>query len=379
MNHLGAKHFLVVGAGFSGAVIARELADHGYRVDVIDSRDHIAGNCYDPRDSISGVRVHKYGPHIFHTNDKKIFEYVSRYTKWIDYEHKVQAYVDGLGFVPFPLNIVSINRLYDKKLTNEEQVKGFLRTLAVKHANPNNAMELAESLYGKDIVELFFSRYTRKMWGLGLDELPVSIIKRLPVRYDYREGYFDDTFQGLPVDGYVGLFDNLLDHPAITVNLSTSFDKSMEKKYTHVFNSMPIDVYYEYRYGALPYRSIKFTQHNGRFHNQSVPTVNLTDLSDHTRVTDWSLYPSSGKVTNMESFTTMETPCSYEDNHNERYYPVKTIDRVPQQRYEKYRNLAEKEEKVTFIGRCGQYQYLDMHQAIANSLKIVNTYLNALG
>ncbi|MBF0266625.1 MAG: NAD(P)-binding protein [Gammaproteobacteria bacterium] len=368
------QKILVVGAGFAGAVIARELADNGnYEIDIIDSRNHIAGNCYDPYDTGKKLRIHQYGPHIFHTNDQSIVDYLSRFTKWIPYQHKVEALVDGIGYVPLPINITTINRLYNKNFTQEQQMREFLDKVKTKHKKVDNARTASENIFGQELVELFFARYTKKMWDLDLEQLPASIVARLPIRYDNSTGYFNDKFQAMPQQGYIQLFENLLNHPDIHISLNTHFDKAMETQYNHVFNSMAIDEFYDYEFGKLPYRSIKYQHENQEKIGQKVPTVNFTDISAITRFTDWRLYPGCG-TDKSDILLTYEQPCSYEDNNNERYYPVKTVDNVPQKIYKQYETLSLKNKKMTFIGRCGQYRYLDMHQVIANSRMLSKQY-----
>ncbi len=368
-----------MGAGFAGSVIARELAEQGYYVDVIDARDHIGGNCYDEMDKHTGIRVHKYGPHIFHTNDKAIFEYLSCFTQWISYRHKVQAYVEGVGLLPFPININTVNGLYHKQLSTREEMLNFLKKVRTQHKQPDNARLYAENIYGEELVELFFSRYTRKMWNIDLEQLPASIIARLPVRYDKHDEYFNDRFQAMPEAGYSMLFENMLRHKNIHIELKTVFDKNMEKNYFHIFNSMSIDDYYHNEFGLLEYRSIKYHTEYKNNHKQPVPTINLTDTSPITRYTDWRLYPGcfikKEDIENSAALVTRELPCSYKDNNNERYYPVKTIDGSIQARYKRYQQLAEQNKKCTFIGRCGQYRYLDMHQVVANSLMIARQFV----
>lgn len=370
------KKILVVGAGFAGAVVARELAESGYFVDIIDSREHIAGNCYDPIDENYHTRIHQYGPHIFHTNDSSIVEYLSRFSDWIEYKHQVQAYVEGIGYVPFPINITTINRLYDLKLTKAKQMKEFLSKVCSHHSKPDNARSAAENIFGKELVELFFARYTHKMWAMDLDELPSSVFARLPVRYDTNANYFNNKFQLMPKSGYIHLFENMLNHNNIHISLETEFDKQMEKNYQHCFNSMSIDQYFDYEFGQLPYRSIKFYQQLKTSHKQPVPTVNLTDISPVTRFTDWKMYPGCG-FKDSQTIVSYETPCAASDNNNARFYPVKTVSGEPQQRYNLYTKLAEKyKNNITFIGRCGQYRYLDMHQVVANSLMLSKNFLD---
>ncbi|MDT8406174.1 MAG: FAD-dependent oxidoreductase [Methylococcales bacterium] len=368
------KPILIVGCGFAGATLARELAEHGYRIQIIDKRDHIAGNAYDPVDEGTRIRVHRYGPHIFHTNNQGIFDYLSRFTEWLDYRHRVEAWVDDTGYVPLPINRTTLNRVFNKQLSSEDAVKAFLETLRCHHAQPANARQMAENVFGTELTELFFARYTQKMWDLTLDELPSDVLARLPVRYDDNPDYFNDRIQAMPKHGYVRLFENLLDHDAIQVHLNTEFAKSMEKDYLHVFNAMPIDVYFDSCYGPLPYRSIIFEHTQQVTHQQPVPTVNFTDTGRYTRQTDWRLYP--GCDLGAESaWVTKEIPCRDIDNQGERYYPVKTVDGAPQALYRRYRDKAKTLQHMTFIGRCGQYIYYDMHQVVANSLKIAADFL----
>lgn len=367
---------LIVGAGFAGAVIARELADtHRCKITLIDKRDHIAGNAYDPVHPHTGHRYHKYGPHIFHTNSGDIVDYLSRFTRWLPYQHKVQAILPGGQPAPMPINRTTLNAHYGVELADEQAMKDFLDGVRVPNDNPGNALEYLQSIYGVELAELFFGRYTRKMWGLEMADMPVSVVARLPVRYGNETNYFNDEFQQMPADGYLALFERMLDHPDITVQLETGFSRDMEQGFSHVFNSMPIDEYFENEFGPLPYRSIKFEHRFDEPFEYTVPTVNFTDTGHHTRKTAWPLYPGCGGVAG--DHVTYEVPCSYEDNNLERYYPIKTIDGWPQRRYKQYEELARNKKNMTFIGRCGQYIYYDMHQVVANSLSIAKKYIRA--
>lgn len=365
---------LVVGAGFAGAVIARELADAGIaRVTVIDRRDHIGGNAYDPVHPVTGHRYHMYGPHIFHTNSREIVEYLSRFTDWLDYRHRVQAILPSGDAVPMPLNRESLNTYCGKNLKDEREVREYLDSVREHFDEPASALEHLLSTYGRELTELFFGNYTEKMWGLTLADMPVSVVARLPVRYDDDPFYFKDAYQCMPAQGYSGLFERMLRHDGIHVQLSTVFDKQMEHEYDHVFNSMPIDEYFENAFGPLPYRSIKFEHRFDETFDFDVPTVNFTDRGPRTRKTSWALYPGCGGKPG--DHVTYETPCSYEENNMERYYPIKTVDGWPQARYKQYEELAKEKPNMTFIGRCGQYIYYDMHQVVANSLTIAKTFL----
>ena len=323
--------YLIVGAGFSGATIARELAEAGHDITVIDKRNHVAGNAYDFRNS-HGIRVHKYGPHLFHTKNEKVWDYLSRFTEWLPYEHRVKALLDDGTYVPFPPNL---------------KTKGILGD--------------------RDPVDVFYRPYTLKMWGRPIEDVAPSILARVPGRDDLEDRYFpNDQFQGLPKHGYEELVWSMLDHDNIDVVLSFEFNKRMEKKYDHVFNSMPIDVYYDFEHGELEYRSIKFF-------TQTIPlpsvlptaTVNFTHSEPLTRVTEWKKLPGHGDNPHYTTITA-EEPCDYRDNDMERYYPIN--DYKNKERYMKYKAIENK--RMTFIGRCGQYVYIDMDQAVNSALRV---------
>lgn len=327
------NHFLIVGAGFSGAVLARELADNGNRVHVIDKRSHIAGNAYDYMNDL-GLRVHKYGPHIFHTNNQRVVDWLKPYATWIPYKHVVEGMLEDGNYVPIPPNTIT------KRILGEE-----------------------------NIVDVIFRPYSEKMWGRKLEELSPDIVNRVKIKDTDCPFYFpNDAFQFMPEYGYTQIVKNILNHPLINVSLSYQFEKSMLEKYDHCFSSQAIDEYYEYEFGELPYRSIKFTHVNLPLpHALPMPTVNFTHSGKFTRVTEWKNYPNHG-VNPYNTTLTFEEPCCYKDNDMERYYPVKDIDGSNAKIYQKYRGILN--EKVTFIGRCGLYSYLDMHQAINASLQL---------
>lgn len=332
---------LVVGAGFSGAVIARELAEVGCDVTVIDKRSHVAGNAYDYVDSL-GIRVHKYGPHIFHTSNQEVVDWISRFASWIPYRHKVKAILDDGQFVTLPVNAET------RKVVGSER-----------------------------IAEVLYKPYTKKMWGVELDDIDPNILRRIKERNDLNEDYFPgDSFQALPKDGYTHLFQRILDHENIKLELGVEFSRSMESQYAHVFNSMPIDEYFDYRHGELPYRSI-------RFHTFQVPVqrfyptavVNFTNSGPYTRATEWKNFPEHGS-NNIATTLTVEEPCDFRSNGYERYYPIKDTKGINLALYKKYCQL--KSESVTFIGRCGLYAYIDMHQAISSAISIANQYIRNL-
>ena len=332
-------NILVVGAGLYGATVARQLAEAGHIVDVIDKRAHIAGNAYDYENEY-GIRVHKYGPHLFHTNNKAVFDWLSQFTEWVEYKHKVKAQLDDGRYVTLPVNRET------KQIVGEENV-----------------------------LDIFYLPYTKKMWGVELDELNPEVIKRVPIRDDDNEYYFpDDEYQFIPVNGYTQMVHNILSHLNITVKLSTSYDKGMNEHYDHVFNSMPIDEYFDFKHGELPYRSIKFhTVHLPVPRALPAGTVNFTHDAPTTRVTEWKNIACHG-VNKYITTLTFEEPCDYKDNNMERYYPVKDRDGNNRALYEKYKN--ETPENMTFIGRCGLYAYLDMHQAVNSALATARNFLS---
>lgn len=329
--------YLIVGAGFSGATLARELAEAGHSVVVIDKRMHVAGNAYD--EECNGIRFHKYGPHLFHTKNKRVYDYLSKFTTWLDYRHKVKALLSDGQYVTLPVNRET------KDIVGEE-----------------------------NIIDTFFRPYTKKMWGMDIEELDKSILNRVPVRDDDNEYYFpDDPYQGLPDEGYTKLISNMLSHDNIRVYLGISYSKIYESEYDHVFNSMPIDMYYDYQYGELPYRSIIFS-HNTLDLPRALPTatVNFTHDGPHTRVTEWKNLPGHDIDNPYQTMLTFEEPCDYKDNDMERYYPVKDVDGKNRAIYEKYKNIPN--DKVTFIGRCGQYVYIDMDMAVNASLQLAEKF-----
>lgn len=368
---------LVVGAGFAGATYARELADAGHRVQVIDRRPHIAGNAYDEV-SADGTRVHLYGPHLFHTSNARVVNWLFRFGDFVPYEHRVSALLPTGVLAPLPINRATVNLVFGTRLRTASEVAAFLRSVATPCEAPRNAAEYLHSRIGPTLTDLFFRPYTKKMWGLDLEQMGAAVVKRIPLRHDDEDRYFpDDGFQMLPRSGYAAVVGAILDHSAIEVTTGTAFDKSMLRVFDFCFNSMAIDEYFGFALGPLPYRSI-------RFHHRSEPdgyrlgstsVVNFTDAGKHTRQTDWAQLPEHAVRPTGRKTVTLEEPCNYADNNYERYYPVKTHDGRNEAVYAAYLKLAASEPKVRFIGRCGTYQYLDMDQVINQSLQGVRAWL----
>ena len=366
---MNGKRILVVGAGFAGAVYARELAEAGYGVDVIDRRDHVGGNAYDRVDG-NGVRVHGYGPHLFHTSNETVISWISRWGELIPYRHSVSALLPDKRLAPLPINRETLETLFGRSLATEAEAEALLAEQAEPIAEPRNAGDYLRSRIGTLLTDLFFRPYTRKMWALELEDMDASVVKRIPLRLSRSRDYFpSDRFQVLPRDGYAALFDAIFDHPGISVSLNRPFDRAMQKDVHWCFNAMAIDEYFELAFGELPYRSIRF-HHKSRPRDsvEGTAVVNYTDDGPFTRETRWRLLPAHEIVEGADTTVTVEEPCSYQDNDYERYYPVKTADGRYQEVYRRYAEEAEKIDRLTFVGRCGTYQYLDMHQVINQSL-----------
>lgn len=376
-----AGSILIVGAGFAGAVHARVLAEAGYRVHVIDKRPHIAGNAYDYTDA-NGIRVHAYGPHLFHSKNRNIVDWVSRFGVFIPYVHKVRALLPGGAYAPLPVNLDTVNAVFGTGFETAAQVRAHLATLALPIVEPANAAEHLLANIGAALTDLFFRPYTKKMWGLELEEMAVAVVKRIPLRFGRNDTYFaDDEMQMLPRDGYTALFESIFAHSNISVALNTAFDKSMLAAHEFCFNAMPIDEYFGFALGELPYRSLRFYHDNVMgVPAQGWSVTNFTGTGKFTRETCWHVLPQHLVRHTGRHTRTREEPCDYRDNNMERYYPVKTADERYSLLYERYRAMAAAEaQKMQFIGRCGTYQYLDMDQVINQSLLSAQRFLARAG
>lgn len=368
---------LVVGAGFAGAVAARVLAQAGHAVRVIDRRPHVAGNAYDEWNA-QGIRIHRYGPHLFHTSNLKVVEWLSRFTEWVPYEHRVTALLPSGEAAPLPINRRTLELVLGKRFDTEEQAKAFLKSVAHPAPEIRNARDYLLSQIGQELTDLFFAPYTRKMWGRDLAEMDASVVKRISPGFGEDDRYFpNDRFQALPKNGYTKLVENILDHPSIHVELDRPFEKPMLLGCDHAFLCLPIDEFFEDRLGPLPYRSIRF--HHRHVQRADVEattvTVNRTDHSTFTRETYWHLLPGHDLKKSDRTTVTSEEPCGYEENDYERYYPIRTADDRFGERYREYEKLGRRESNLTFIGRCGTYQYLDMHQVVSQTLTVVRKWL----
>lgn len=359
---------LIVGAGISGAVLARLLAEKGQTVLVIDKRSHIGGNCYDYFDE-NGINIHKYGPHIFRTDSKEVWQFLSRFTTWKQYTHKVRACIKGKE-VPIPFNFTSIDILFEQEKASafkEKLISAYgkdkkVPILELKKSQDKDLKELAFFVY-----ENIFYYYTLKQWGFKPEDLGGDALARVPVYTSYYDGYFTDKYQAIPTLGYTKIFENILSHPNIKVQLNTDFKSLKNINYENLFYSGPIDEFFNYKLGPLPYRSLSFdikTLPQSKF--QSVAVVNYTGTEPYTRITEFKhfLEEKSSKTT-----IAYELPSVFELGKNERYYPIPKLEN--EILYKKYLHLAEKEKNIYFIGRLGEYKYYSMQSAILAIFELI--------
>lgn len=361
---------LVVGAGFSGAVVAQRLASQGFSVLVVDKRPHIGGNAYDATDK-HGVRIHPYGPHIFHTNGAYIAEYLSQFTRWRPYEHRVLAKVDEL-LVPLPINIDTVNRLYGLSLT-EHTIEQFFASVREVRDRIVTSEDVVVNAVGRDLYEKFFRGYTRKQWGLDPSELASSVAARIPTRTNHDDRYFTDTFQKMPVDGYTRMFEQMLDDPLIHVEVDTDYFEMKDTiKARHTVYTGPVDTYFGFCYGRLPYRSIRFEHchFSDTPRYQSVGTVNFPNDHDYTRITEFK------HLTGQQHAGT-SIVYEYPQAEGDPYYPVPRP--ANEALFKRYEALAQKETGVTFVGRLAQYRYYNMDQCVGAALKSVQYVMKKLG
>lgn len=366
------KNIAIVGAGFSGAVIANQLAHAGYTVEVFESRPHIAGNCHSERDPETNVMVHVYGPHIFHTDNERAWEFVNRFAEFKPYVNRVKA-ITGNRVYTLPINLLTINNFFGKTFRPAE-AQAFLESVADKSIeNPQTFEEQALRFVGRELYEAFFKTYTIKQWGLQPSELPASILKRLPVRFNYDDNYFNHKYQGMPAEGYTALVENILKVPGITVHLNTRFDPANKGDYEHVFYSGPIDAWFKHAEGRLPYRTLDFEVFRDTGDYQGNAVVNYCDdAKPYTRITEHKHFSPWEKHERTICYMEYSRQCEENDTP---YYPIRQAREKAQ--LEKYVNLAKDETNVTFVGRLGTYRYLDMDVTINEALVTSDQFLEA--
>jgi UDP-galactopyranose mutase len=351
--------YLIVGAGFAGSVLAERLANgSGKKVLICDKRPHVAGNAYDHYNE-HGILVHKYGPHIFHTNSREVFEYLSRFTEWRPYEHRVMARVDG-QLVPLPINLDTINQLYGLSLTSFE-VEEFFRRVAEPCEQVRTSEDVVVSKVGRELYEKFFRNYTRKQWDLDPSELDASVTSRVPVRTNRDDRYFTDTYQAMPLHGYTRMFENMLDSPNIKVLLNCDYrEVADEVRFREMIYTGPVDAFFDYRHGKLPYRSLEFKHetHNApRF--QPAAVVNYPNEHLYTRVTEF-------KYLTGQEHTKTSIVYEYPRAEGDPYYPVPRKENA--EIYARYKELADATPDVHFVGRLATYRYYNMDQIVAQAL-----------
>jgi UDP-galactopyranose mutase len=351
--------YLVVGAGFAGCVIAERLAAAlDKRVLLVDRRPHIGGNAYDHYDE-HGVLVHKYGPHIFHTNSREVFTYLSRFTEWFPYQHRVRAWVDG-RLVPIPINLDTINTLYGTDFTSF-QLAEFFKSVAELRPQLRSSEDVIVSQVGRELYEKFFRNYTRKQWGCDPSELDAAVTARVPVRTNRDDRYFSDTYQAMPRRGFTRMFERMVAHPNIKILLNADY-REIEGSilYDHVVFTGPIDEFFDYRFGRLPYRSLAFTFETlDTPQVQPVAVINYPNDNLYTRVTEFK------HLTGQEHTKTTRV-YEYPQAEGDPYYPIPRPENAAL--YKKYQELADATPGVYFVGRLGTYKYYNMDQVVAQAL-----------
>jgi UDP-galactopyranose mutase len=354
-------NFLIVGAGFSGGVIAERLASQlDKKVLLVEKRDHIGGNAYDYYND-AGILVHKYGPHIFHTNHDDVWLYLSQFTEWNGYQHKVLAFVDGRN-VPLPINLDTVNILLNKKFT-EDGVKDYFESVRLKITDIKNSRDVILSQVGEFFYEKFFKNYTFKQWGVYPEILSPEVTKRIPVRHNTDTRYFPDRYQGLPVNGYTKLFERMLSHKNITIALNTDYKKIIDDiQFERLIYTGPLDYYFDYAFGKLPYRSLRFESETlSKEYLQEVAVVNYPNDYDFTRITEF-------KHMTLQKHPRTTIFREYPSAEGEPYYPMPIEEAI--ELSNRYREEAGKLKTVYFIGRLAEFKYYNMDQVVKRALDV---------
>lgn len=371
MSKVRTGRIAVVGAGLSGAVIGRELAEAGHEIEVFDARHHIAGNCHTERDAETGVMVHVYGPHIFHTDDREVWDYVNRFGRFVPYKNRVKTTSKGRVY-SLPINLHTINQFFGKTLRPDE-ARAFIEDLSDKTVeDPKTFEEQALRFIGKELYEAFFKGYTEKQWGCSPTDLPASILKRLPVRFNYDDDYFFHKYQGMPENGYTEMVGRILDHPNISVHLETRFHRNWKMDFAHTFYSGPLDGYFDYEYGRLGYRTLDFERFTYVGDYQGCAVMNYGDVSvPYTRVTEHKHFSPWEEHSGSVCYREYSRACGPDDIP---YYPIRLVEDKAQ--LAQYLARAAEEISVTFVGRLGTYRYLDMDVTIREALDAARFFLS---
>lgn len=354
--------YLIVGAGFAGSVLAERLASQQKKkILLVEKRNHIGGNAYDEYDK-NGILIHKYGPHIFHTNSEIVFDYLSQFTKWRFYEHKVLAYHKG-EYYPIPINRLTVNKLYNFELSSDKDVEKFFNSIREKKQPIRNSEDIIVNQVGTDLFNRFFRHYTKKQWNLEPKDLSPTVCGSIPVRTNDDCRYFTDKFQFMPLNGYTKMFEKMLSNKLIEVVLNTDYKEIINSiKFNKIIYTGPIDYFFDYQFGRLPYRSINFKWKNyKRKSYQPASVVNHVDAeTKYTRVTEYK------KLTNQTADTTTVS-FEYSQQDGEPFYPIPNDSN--RELYLRYKKLADKFPSVIFCGRLAEYQYYNMNQVIIKALK----------
>ncbi|WP_171864320.1 UDP-galactopyranose mutase [Enterobacter cloacae] len=360
----------IVGAGISGAVIARLLAEQGISSVVFDKRSHIAGNCHSERDPQTNVMLHVYGPHIFHTDDKEVWDFVNAYSEFMPYTNRVKAVYKGNVYL-LPVNLRTINQFFNKTLRPDE-ARAFIESKADKSiVDPQNFEEQAISMIGRELYEAFFKGYTRKQWGVEPTELPASILKRLPLRFNYNDNYFNHQYQGMPKEGYTEMVAKILDHELIEVRTDTEFSAAESTAYEHVFWSGALDGYFNFSEGRLGYRTLDFEKFSAEGDYQGTAVINYCEEDvPYTRITEHKHFSPWESHENTTCYREFSRFCTENDVP---YYPIRMV--KEKELLNRYLDKAMALRNTTFVGRLGTYRYLDMDVTIREAIDVANKYL----
>jgi UDP-galactopyranose mutase len=367
------KQIGIAGAGFAGAVLARGLAESGkYAVEVFDERPHVAGNCHTSRDPATGIMLHHYGPHIFNTSREDVWNYVNQYAAFGAYTNRVKA-ITARGVFSMPMNLLTINQFFGEVMS-PQQAREFLARLGDSSiAEPRNFEEQALRFLGRELYENFFYGYTKKQWGVEPRELPAAILQRLPVRFNYDDNYYQQRYQGIPLEGYTAIVEKILDHAAIKVHVGQRLKHSDRRQFDHLFWSGPLDAYFDYELGRLQYRSLIFERFDATGDYQGNAVINYcqesvpwTRIAEHKHFTPWEQHDATICYREYSKLAQQE---------DVPYYPLRL--QGDKSMLQQYMTLAEKTKNVTFIGRLGTYRYLDMHVVIGESLDLSRTCLDS--
>lgn len=368
MSRQQTQHLTIVGAGLSGAVLARCLAEKGYRCLVVEERTHVGGNCHTARDPASGIMIHRHGPHIFHTDRQSIWDFMNRFCTMMPYRHRVIAR-HGDRVFSLPINLLTINQFFTQALAPAEAAD-FLRGRAVPIDNPANFEEQALSMLGRELYEAFFEGYTRKQWGVDPKDIPANVLKRLPVRFSYDDGYFSHRYQGIPAEGYTAAIAAMLRHPNIDLVLGQPF-RRCDVQTGHLFYSGPIDRYFDHRLGRLPYRSLRFETIQGAGDIQGTAVMNYVDADvPYTRITEHKHFAPWDDAPGLSvAHAEYSHDCGPDDTP---YYPLRMA--RDESLLNDYLALARNLPDVTFIGRLGTYSYIDMDVAILRAIDVAEAF-----